>query len=81
MLEILCGMLYRYHVKLVIFVAGSYMQVKFLLLIALAMLFSFIIVVNWLFHACVTSTKQAPGLMHSALSKFSSCCFEGNTSG
>ena len=46
MLEILCGMLYRYHVKLVIFVAGSYMQVKFLLLIALAMLFSFIIVVN-----------------------------------
>ena len=81
MLEILCGMLYRYHVKLVIFVAGSYMHVKFLLLIALAVLFYFIIVVNCLFHACVTLTKQAPVLMHAALSKFSSCCFEGKTSG
>ena len=81
MLEILCGMLYRYHVKLVIFVAGSYMQVKFLLLIVLAMLFSFIIVANRLFHAWVPSTKQAPVLIHATLNKFSSCCVEGNTSG
>ena len=83
MLEKLDGMFYQYHVKLVKFLLlEMYESLVFAFILPLAMLFSVIFEVNWLlFHACETSTKLVSVSLRAALSKFSSCCFEGNTSG
>ena len=56
-------------------------KLGFYFYIALAMLFLLFIVVSYLFQARVASAKLAFVSLHAALSKFSSCCFEGNTSG
>ena len=53
----------------------------FAFVLPLAMLFSLLMLLVKLFHACETLAKQASVLIHAAFGKFRSCCFEGNTSG